>query len=891
MKMPKRQTGMPDHGMSDHGMPDHAPRWANRLLEWFCAPHLLEEVQGDLHERYGRDLLRFGVVKANRQYWVSVLSFLRPFALKRRPDTYSSTPLFSINMLGNYLKIALRNLWRNKLYSLLNLTGLSVGLSASVLILLWVQNELSFDNFHQKADHIYRVTNTLKVSDEPWVWSNSPIMLGESAQRQVPGVERVTLFKKPWQSISFRVGNELYSEEEAIFVDSSWFSVFTYRFLLGNPKQALSEPNSVVLTETKACAWFGNPTAAVGKIVRMDSTDLVVRAVVRDNPANSSFQYDLLLPIATSFRTAKERTHEQDWNNFNYQLFLKLLPGTEPARIGPQLTRLYQVYKKDSTVTASLIPLREIHFNTTFQSDDLPKGNRQTVMTLGLIGLLIIVIASINYVNLATALSSQRAKEVGVKKIIGAGRGSLFAQFLTESTLLTLLALLLSLGLIGLSLPLFNEFTENQFTLDFQNGTLWLLLAGSLGLTVLLSGVYPSLLLSSLEPVRVLKGGNVLSTSSVRFRQWLVVIQFTISIVLIVSTLIIFRQLRFVQTQNPGYQRENVFTFQLPFSGGDKTVGAREFMKQRLRTLSGVTGVTSANQPIIDMKSSHSGSLKWAGKPDAFMPTVSQFSVEPETRSVFNLKLTQGRWFQHDMKLDSANVILNETAVKTLGLKTPVVGQWFEFQSRRGRIIGIAKDFHFRSFHQKIEPMVLFYAHNWQVQVFARIQPGAAPRVLAEAERIWNERFPDKPFVYTFIDESFDRLYRAERKAGQLFNVFACIAILISCLGLFGLATFSAQRRGKEISVRKVMGASVSNIVSLLSKDFLKLVLIAMVIATPIAWYAMNQWLQSFAYKIAIDWWVFALAGLLAVSIALLTISFQSLKAALMNPVKSLRSE
>ena len=868
------------------------PRWANRLLEWFCAPHLLEEVQGDLHERYRRDRQRIGITKANHRYWLNVLRFMQPFAMKRQSSEYPSPFLLSSDMLRNYFTISWRNLGRNKLYSLINLVGLAAGLASSVLILLWVQNELSYDTYHGKVDQTYRVTNTLKVSDEPWVWSNSPLVLGETAQREVPGIERITRFKRPWQALTFRVGNALRSEEKAAFVDSTWFAVFDYQFLLGDPNRALNDPNSIVLTETKARNWFGDPVAAVGKLVRMDSTDFVVRAVVRDNRPNSSFRYEVLLPIASSLRTANDRYNDRDWNNFNYQLFLQLNPGVKPQKIGQQLTQLYRAYKKDSSVTASLISLQDIHFNATFQSDDLPKGNRRTVITLGLVGLLILIIASINYVNLATAVASQRAKEVGIKKIIGADRGRLFAQFLSESTLLTLLALGLALGIIGFSLPLFNDFTENQFALDFRNGTLWLLLLGSVGLTILLSGVYPSLLLSSLQPVQVLKGGNVLGSRNAYFRQGLVVVQFTISVVLIISTLLIFRQLRYAQTQDPGYQRAHIFTFQLPpLSGGVRTVGAREFIKQRLRGLSGIVGVTSANQPIIDMQSTHSGSLKWVGKPDDFTPAVSQFSVEPETRSVFGLKLTAGRWFRRDMKLDTANVILNETAVKALGLKSPVVGQWFEFQSRRGQIIGVAKDFHFRSFHQKIEPMVLFYAPNWQVHVFAKLSPGAAPRVLAEAETIWKERFPEKPFAYTFLDERFDRLYQTERKAGQLFNVFAGIAILISCLGLFGLATFSAERRTKEIGVRKVLGASVVSIVSLLSKDFLKLVMIAIVIASPIAWYTMNRWLQDFAYRVDIAWWVFALAGLLAIGIALLTVSFQSIKAALMNPVKSLRSE
>ncbi|MBO0934651.1 ABC transporter permease [Fibrella aquatilis] len=867
------------------------PRLADRLLEWMVAPHRLEAIQGDLHEEFAYQVGRMGLRRARWRYWRDLLGFARPWAIKRQPTDYSSPFFLHPDMLSNYVKIAWRNLVRQKLYSLINLSGLGLGLAASVLILLWVQNELSFDSYHHKADTTYRVTNTLKVSEEPWVWSSSPLILGDLAQRQIPGVERIARFKKPWQPVSFRVNEAVFYEENSAIIDSTWFACFDYEFLAGNAAHALDEPGSLVLTETKARTWFGDPQAALNKTVLMDTTLLTVRAVVRTNRPNSSFRYDVLVPIAASFRSAEDRKNDQDWNNFNYQLFLQLKPGTSATNVGQQLTQFYRAYKKDSTLTASLLPLTAIHFDTSFQSDELPKGSRNTVWMLGLVGLVILVIASINYVNLSTALASQRAKEVGVKKIIGAGRGALFGQFMTESTLLTVMALVLALVLIALGLPLFNDFTDNQFSLDLGNGMLWLLLLGSVAVTVLLSGVYPAVLLSSLLPVKVLKGSNVLNMGNARFRQGLVVTQFVASIILIISTLIIFQQLRFVHSKDPGYGREHVFYMQLPYSKTMSNTHARDVLKQQLRELSGVAGVTSANQPIINNMSSHSGSLKWAAKRDDFTPTVAQFSVEPEMRTVFNLKLAEGRWFERGKRLDTANVILNEAAVKSLGLKAPVVGQWFEFQSRRGQVIGVAKDFHFKSLHEKIDPMVLFNAPGWHSYIFTKVNPGATEHVLADVERIWKASYPDKPFKYSFLDDSFAQLYQSEQKAGQLFNVFAGIAVLISCLGLFGLATFSAERRNREIGVRKVLGASVQSIVALLSKDFVKLVLVAIVIASPLAWYIMDRWLQAFAYRVNMPWWVFGLAGLLAVVTALLTVSFQSIRAALMNPVKSLRSE
>lgn len=794
-------------------------------------------------------------------------------------------------MIRNYLKIAVRSLWRNRLYSLINLVGLGVGMAASILVLLWVQNELSFDSYHDKADRTYRVTNTLTEQEEPWVWASSPLKLGATARNEVPGIERIANFKTPWQALVFRVGDELIREKKVAYVDSNWFAAFDYQFVVGNADKALADPSIIILTQTKAHQWFGSPEAALGKIVRIDSVAMVVQAVVRDNPSNSSFRYDVLLPIPASVRNPDDRKNEENWNNFNYQLFLQLNPGVDPEKIGPQLTQLYHTYKKDSSITASLIPLRDIHFDTTFQSDSLPKGNRQTVTTLGFVGLLILIIASINYVNLSTALASRRAKEVGMKKIIGASRGRLFTQFFGESAFIILLALVLALGLISLCLPELNDFTGTVFVLEVGNASLWLLLFLSSGITLLLSGIYPSLLLSSIEPVKVLKGSSMLASTNAGFRQSLVVVQFAISLILIVSTLVIFRQLRYAQNMDSGYQRKHIFSFQVPFTRDVRKAGARDFIKQNLRQTSEVAGVTSTNESIVDLESFHSGSLKWEGKPENFTPTVAQFSVEPETQAVLGLKLAEGRWFQRGIKLDSANVILNETAVRKLGLKKPVVGQWFEFQGARGQIIGVAKDFHFRNLHQLIEPMVLFSSASWQSTIYVKTQPGTTRQAVAKAEKLWGEYFPETPFQYTFLDESFDHLYQSERKAGQLFNVFSGIAILISCLGLFGLATFTAEQRTKEIGVRKVLGASVGSIVALLSRDFLKLVLIAIVIASPIARYAMNAWLADFAYKIDMSWWVFALAGGLAMMVALGTVSFQSVRAALMNPVKSLRSE
>jgi ABC-type antimicrobial peptide transport system permease subunit len=786
-------------------------------------------------------------------------------------------------------KIALRTFWRNRLYTFLNFTGLSVGLSASVLILLWVQNERSFDGYHEKSEQIFRVTNTLVKQDPPWIWSNSPYVLGGAAQLEIPGVEKVTRFSPYIPTSVFKIGDKYFEEKKIAQVDSNWFDFFRYSFIAGN-ESALREPNALVLTESKAETWFGDADP-IGKVVRMGKTDLVVRGVVKDNPANSSFQFNVLVPVSAIFQDENYRSNASNWRNFNYQLFLRLKSGTSLSQVKSQINRFYTDNRKDSSIVASLIPLKDIHFDNSFQSDPLVKGNMRTVLIMGVIGVLILVIASINFVNLTTALASKRAREVGLKKMIGAGRGTLFGQFLGESVIQILFAILGALLIINLVLPVFNDFTDKKFVLEYNNGLLWLLLLGGGFATLLLAGVYPSILLSSLKPVSLVKSNSPKSANSY-FRQSLVVVQFTISLILVIGTICIDRQLHFMQTQDPGYKREHVFTFSVPSSEKpEQSAGGLKYIIQNIQGLTAVKGVATANTSIINIGISHSGSLKWAGKADDYVPSVNTISAGEELPAMLGMKLKEGRWLENNRKADTANVVLNETAVKTFGLKSPVVGQWFGFQGRRGQIVGVAKDFHFKSFHEKIAPLVMDNDAYWQREILVKTSGANASEVLAEVGKIWTAQFPDKPFAYQFLDEQYNKLYKSEQQAVQLFKSFAGIAILISCLGLFGLATFTAQNRIREIGIRKVLGATVYGIVSLLSKDFLKLVMISLFVAIPVANYFMGKWLQGFEYRIEIQWWIFALAGILAVGIAMITVSFQSVKAALMNPVKTLRSE
>ncbi|MBD2751577.1 ABC transporter permease [Spirosoma validum] len=795
----------------------------------------------------------------------------------------------------NTFKFAIRSLLKTRLFGILNVTGLAIGMAAAVLILLWVQNELSFDTYHTNASRTNLIISHNRVNkEEVWHWSTTPLPLAEQA-RKLPEVEQVARIARPfWNGVPIRVRNQLVSEDKAACVDGSWFSIFDYKLVEGSLTDFTKNIRSVALTESRANQWFGS-VKAVGQVIRIDTLDYVVQAVFADNPTNSSFQYDCFLPMAAYLANPKTYENDNNWGNFNYETYVLLRPDADLKKVSQKLTQITQIAKKDTktgkidtSITLEAEPLADMHFDTLDRYGS-EQGDRKTIFIFLGLALAILLTACINYVNLTTARASIRAKEVSVKKIIGAGHAQLFGQFILESVVMCVAALGLALLLVYNFLPAFNNLTNKTFHLAFDDWSLWSVLAGTTLLTIVLTGVYPSILLSSFQPIRALRGLNVPGTTNSTFRKSLVVVQFTVSIIFLIATLVVYQQIRFIRTTKLGYDRDHVITVQMPWNLQPRV--DPQTLKDKLLTESSIVDATIASQNIVEIKSSHSGSLDWDGRPADFQPTVNQLSVEPNFQTLFNLKMAQGRWFAANSTADEQNVVLNETAVRKFNLRKPVVGQRFHFQSRKGVVIGVVKDFHFKSLREKIEPLVLFNNPAWRNGLYVKVAAGKESDALKAIQKAWAELIPSRPLDYKFLDETFDRLYRAEERTATLFNAFAAIAVLISCLGLFGLATFTAEMRTKEIGIRKVLGASVSSVVILLSRNFLKLVLIALLIASPLAWYAMNQWLNNFAYKISIEWWVFALAGLLAVGIALLTVSFQSIKAALTNPVKSLRSE
>lgn len=803
-------------------------------------------------------------------------------------------------MIKNHIKTAWRKLWKHKTESAIHLAGLSIGMTAAVLIMLWVQNELSFNKNEPHADRVYRMTSHVPITpEETWVWENSPYVLCEAARRDIPEIEAMGIIKPITQyGPPISINGRYFKEKKGAYVSPGWFDVFKVDFQEGSPATFFSNPFSILFSESAAKKYFGT-TRAVGQLVKIDTINYQVAGIVKDAAVSSSFQYDMFIPIAAWQSNPNEKKYDLQWGNFNYISFIRLQAGTRPSSITPKLNKLLDQNRKDNKVTMSLMPLTDLHFDNSTQNSRFEVGNRQSVYIFAILALLILIVACINYVNLTTARASLRSKEVSVRKIVGAARGSLFAQFMVESLLTGLLALFITVCLVQLSLPFFNRFTGQQFSLPVYAGQFWLLIIGTLLTVTILTGIYPAVLLSSFKPLNLFRGNSILKLKDVTLRKILVTTQFTVSVMLIAATLLMYRQLKFINEQTNGGDRSQIATFTVPwrslkpFKGDkEKIASYQNTFKQQLLSIAGVEKVTASNESFLDIRSSSAGNADWAGRPKDFEPALVKLSADHDFAALFNLKLAEGRWFYpNDANDAKTGFILNETAIRELKIPKPYLGQWFRFNSDSGQIVGIMKDFHFRSLHEAISPLIYHNGEQHMLFYNVKIAPHSARSVIPAMEKLWNRTVPSEPFEYTFLDESFEQLYRAEHKMSILMTVFAGIAIFISCLGLLGLAAFTAERRMKEIGIRKVLGASIQSIIGLLSKEFLLMVFIAALIATPVAWWSMNQWLQDFAYRVTVNPWIFALAGAVVLSVTLLIVGLHSWRAASNNPVKSLRNE
>ena len=792
-------------------------------------------------------------------------------------------------MFRNYLKIAVRSLLKNKLYSGINIFGLALGMACSLLIGLWVKDELSYDRFLTDAEHIHFVRVNFQDTNTGEIYTNhvTPGPLQEAIAKDIAEVAAVTKINYGPELLIKAVGvpnGEKAAKEKGHYATDDFFGVFDLPVIYGDPKATLAQTNQIVITRKVAEKYFPNGLA-IGKTLQLDNDKYyVVGAVIEDLPPNSTLQFGWLVNWKV-----QEQDWMKKWGNNSFSTYVRLKPHTTPAQAEAAMKDLYPRYggKNFAAGRPTLQPLTDLHLYWDYKNGKAVGGRIEYVRIFSIVALFILLIACINFMNLATARSANRAKEVGVRKVVGALRSSLIGQFLSESILTSLLAVVLALGLVWGVLPTFNTVFEKQLTLNLTEPVLWGIILVLVVVTGFLSGSYPALFLSSLQPIKILKGRLQFGAGPALFRRTLVVFQFSLSIFLIVGMLAVGKQMNYLRTKNLGLDRENVIY--VPLEGETAQPKKVEPFRQEVMRLPSVASATTTMSLPVDVQSS-SGDLKWPGKDPNLGTSVSVLAVGGDFIRTMNIKLLAGRDFRVESPADSSNYIINEATAKMMGISDPI-GKEATFWYGKGRIVGLMKDFHLNSLHQAISPLILCFDARNTSYLLVKTRAGQTQQAIANLEKLSKAFNPNYPFTYHFVDEAYEKLYQSEQQVNTLVNYFGVLAILISCLGLFALAAFTAEQRTKEIGVRKVLGASVPNIVGLLSKDFLKLVLIALVLASPLAWWALDKWLGSFQYHEELTWWIFAVAGVLAVVIAFLTVSYQSVKAALMNPVTSLRSE
>ena len=786
-------------------------------------------------------------------------------------------------MIKNYFKVALRNLKRNKAFAAINILGLSIGMASAMLILLWVKDELNFDNFYAKKDRLYTMYNRDKFGGVMHAWNSTPKVLAPALKKDYPEVEDAARYTQ----ITFLLtAGEKHFNLRGAFTDSGFLNMFSFPLLKGNAEQSLNNGHSIVLTEKLAKKLFGNEDA-IGKIVRVDSNaNFVVTAVMADLPNNTSFDFEYLLP----YEFMKKLGWDDDsWGNNSVRTYALLKPNASQTVFNEKVKNITKSHSKETEEVFSY-PFTRTHLYGKDDNGYLVGGQIETVRLFTIIAAFILLIACINFMNLSTARSEKRAKEVGIRKVAGAYKRSLVAQFIGESVIVTFIAFIVAVVLVQLSLASFSELTGKELHIEYGNVSFWLFTVLFILLTGVIAGSYPAFYLSSFTPVKVLKGTFKKMNAAVTPRKVLVVLQFTFAIILIISTIIIEHQIQFAQNRDAGYNRENLI---YAFSQGDVDKNYLLIKNELLSTGTAVSVTKSANP--ITQRWSDSWGYSWAGstKEDEKTDFV-RLGADADFVKTIGVKLIAGRDIDiYNYPTDTSAVLLNEAAVKAMRLKDPV-GQLIKNDGSDLHVVGVIKDFILESpFEKKISPMMVNGPDHFFQVIHIKLNPaaGGTHASLAKAEAIFKKYNPQYPFEYAFADDSYAKKFKEQERTGVLAMLFAGLTIFISCLGLFGLASYTAENRIKEIGVRKVLGASVGSVTALLSKDFLALVLLAFLIASPIAWYAMHAWLQGYTYKVNIEWWVFALTGSVSVIIALVTVSFQAIKAALANPVRSLRTE
>jgi len=814
-------------------------------------------------------------------------------------------------MIKNYFKVAIRSLLRRKGYTLINVLGLATGMAVCLLIVLFIQSELSYDNFQEKGDNIYRVVLERKYPGRSTSYSIIPQSIGEAIQRENPEVQQSTrLFDFLGKNGNFfvKIGDKNFEERRVLLADSNFFSVFTAKMLKGDPATALQKANTVVINETTAKKYFGSAENAMGKSFESENAaHFMISGVCKDYPDNSHFVFDMLISAATFIRP------QQNYINFSAHTYLLLNPKNSPAALEAKFPHIIEKYVsgeigRNFGVSFQqfqaagngyhyyLQPLKKIHLISDLEGELRPNGSIKAVYIFSVIAIFILVIACINFINLSTARSIERAKEVGIRKTFGSEKKSLIWQFLLESVMVSFLSMMVAVLLIVLLMPLFNKVSGKELTITYFIEPLKIVLLFGFSIVVgIIAGLYPAFVLSSFKPILVLKGKFKSNKYGTALRNSLVVIQFSISVILIICTIIVNKQMQYMLGDKLGFRKDHIIEIQ-----------RADLLRDKLKAFDNEVSQISGVEVVSNCSS-------FPGEGGFFGSSFQQFNskqpmtgraviVDDQFGSILDLKMKEGRFFSKQYPTDSLALVLNEQAVKELALKTPIGSRITsnDFNGPSGEeiiytVVGVVNDFHYQSLHQKIEPLVFVNTEKFRGNPMGttgvRIKADNFKSSLASIEKTWKQFVPEKPFHYEFLDRSLAELYKSEEATQRIFTIFSLLAIFIACIGLLGLAAYATQLRMREISIRKVLGASVGGIIGMLSKDFLKLIIISAVVAFPLAWWGMHKWLENFAYRTEMAWWIFFIAGLMAAVIALITISFQAIKAARTNPVKTLRAE
>ena len=881
--------------------PKMPPKWAIRLFNWYCNDHLADAALGDMLELYQRRYSRMGKRKADILFVWNVVLFFQPFAIRKR-SKYN--PINAFTMFRNNFKITWRTMSRQKMYTSIKIGGFALGLATCILIALFIRHELSYDSHYKNGDNIYRVYNEYK-EDEMQKWTSTPAPFAQILKDEYPEIEKAgRLIPYNW----FNAGNNLFRREDQVedtyeegfvYADQDLLEILEIPMVYGNQQHALDKPNTIVISKRKADKYFPNENP-VGRTIIFNEDKkrpYTIGGVMENFPVTSHLhEYDFLITLTGEEFWPGEQT---SWCCWNYNPYVKLRPGTNPEELEKKLLAIrdthYVGYLEEigdqnmADVKKKhffrLQPVRDIHLKSDGIGDIIQHGDIRYVWLFGGIACFILALACINFINLSTAKSANRAKEVGLKKVVGSLRRYLVRQFLTESILVSLVSFVLAVLLVILSIPYFSTLAGTTLTIPWTAWWCVPTLIVSAIIIGVIAGIYPSFYLSAFKPIDVLKGMVSRGSKSSRTRSILVVFQFTTSIILIIGTFIINRQMNYVLTTKVGFDKEQVIMLQ-----GAGTLGNQQItFKDEILKLPNVENVTISNYlPVMGTKRDQNGFWRDGKSKEEKAVGAQKWYVDADYIKTMGMKLLEGRNFIPEMASDSQAIIINQAMVKEFGFKKPLGERIMNWETYN--VIGVVEDFHFESMKGEIRPLSLVYGRGGNI-VSIKVRSENMAEMIQSVTMLWNKFMPHQPIRYTFLDESYARMYEDVQRMGYLFASFATLAIVVACLGLFALSAFMVEQRNKEISIRLVLGASVNNIFGLLTRNFVKLVMISFVIAVPFAWYMMQTWLEDYAYRIEITWDVFLLAGTISVLIALLTISYQSLRAALANPATSLRSE